>query len=102
MAKVYAVITEYLQSGAEPSLEIFISDEHARAYVLCSIERGVTQSERHDEQPIWKQGVLDACAKARGADGDISNTDFQFAVECFNNHPTPFEMYWIFGRKVNT
>lgn len=102
MAKVYAVITEYLVSGSEPSCELFEDEQDAREYVLDSIVRDLTESERYNEQPIWKQGVLDACVKAQDVEGDISNTDFQFALECFNNHPTPFEMHWIFGRKVNT
>ena len=103
MSKVYAVITEYLGTGAEPSCELFEGEQDAREYVLDSIFQELTMSTgRYEDFPIWKQEVLDACAKAQDEE-DISNESYQFAVECFNNipHGRPFECYWIFGRKVN-
>lgn len=102
MAKVYAVITEYLVSGSEPSCELFEDEQDAREYVLDSIQRDVIETTRYDGHPIWKQEVLDACVKAQDAEGDISNTDYQFAVECYNNAHMQYEQYWIFGRRVNS
>lgn len=99
MSKVYAVITEYLLSGCEPSCELFESEQDAREYVLDSIVRDITESDRYDGPSIWKDEVLSACDKARAS--ECKDTEYQFAVECFNSFGVPFEMHWIFGRTVN-
>lgn len=107
MNEVYVVITNYLVSQEPPSCEVFISSAHAKKYVLDSIERDVTESERYESDPIWKDRVLKACEEAHAAadedpNGDYDETLYQYAVECYNDtgaHPQ-YEEYWVFARKA--
>ena len=101
MSKVHVVVTNYLVSQEPPSCEVFIFASDAHDYVLESIKRDVTESDRYTD-PIWKERVLKACEEALAALGPDVRTLYQYAVETFNDtgaHPQ-YEEYWVFARQA--